>query len=218
MFAYFHFLLFLLPSYPWVFLFFLKVLNFRKIVFTIAGNLLHCESVFHLYTFLYFLPFSFLVIFPLSGQILYVSTTAHRRLCFVLLFQEQLQGYSQLYDLSRSERSKVHELAVTMATDGQPLECVGELLRVSVGPLDLSVKTVLHDAVERVVAALRYNVSPTFSRLIRKYKTLSFNKQKSRLHRTKPPSYACLTNDTKIIAQKLHISTKALAISVYFCG
>uniref|UniRef100_A0A7N6BUP1 Neuroblastoma-amplified sequence N-terminal domain-containing protein n=1 Tax=Anabas testudineus TaxID=64144 RepID=A0A7N6BUP1_ANATE len=68
--------------------------------------------------------------------------------------QEQLQGYSQLYDLSRSERSKVHELAVTMATDGQPLECVGELLRVSVGPLDLSVKTVLHDAVERVVAAL----------------------------------------------------------------
>ncbi|KAF3702766.1 Neuroblastoma-amplified sequence Neuroblastoma-amplified gene protein -like protein [Channa argus] len=68
--------------------------------------------------------------------------------------QEQLQGYSQLYDLSRSERSKVHELAVTMATDGQPLERIGELLRVAVRPLDLSVKTVLRDAVERVVAAL----------------------------------------------------------------
>uniref|UniRef100_A0A4W6EJH8 NBAS subunit of NRZ tethering complex n=1 Tax=Lates calcarifer TaxID=8187 RepID=A0A4W6EJH8_LATCA len=68
--------------------------------------------------------------------------------------QEQLQRYSQQYDLSRSERSKVHELAVTMATDGQSLECIGELLRVTVGPQDLSVKTVLHDAVARVVAAL----------------------------------------------------------------
>ncbi|XP_078145981.1 NBAS subunit of NRZ tethering complex [Centroberyx gerrardi] len=68
--------------------------------------------------------------------------------------QEQLQGYSQVYDLSRSERSKVHELAVTMATDGQPLDRIGELLQVAVGPLDLSVKTVLHDAVERVVSAL----------------------------------------------------------------
>ncbi|XP_042245765.1 neuroblastoma-amplified sequence [Thunnus maccoyii] len=68
--------------------------------------------------------------------------------------QEQLQAYSQLYDLSRSERSKVHELAVTMATDGQPLERIEELLRLAVGSLDMSVKSVLHDAVERVVAAL----------------------------------------------------------------
>uniref|UniRef100_A0A4W6EH12 NBAS subunit of NRZ tethering complex n=1 Tax=Lates calcarifer TaxID=8187 RepID=A0A4W6EH12_LATCA len=52
--------------------------------------------------------------------------------------QEQLQRYSQQYDLSRSERSKVHELAVTMATDGQSLECIGELLRVTVGPQDLT--------------------------------------------------------------------------------
>lgn len=68
--------------------------------------------------------------------------------------QEQLRGYSQLYDLSRSERSKVQELAVTMATDGHPLESIGKLLSVAVEPLDLSVKTVLHDAVVRVVAAL----------------------------------------------------------------
>lgn len=68
--------------------------------------------------------------------------------------QEQLQGYRRLYDLSRSERLKVHELAVTMVTDGHPLERIGELLKVAVGPLELSVKTVLHDAVERVVAAL----------------------------------------------------------------
>lgn len=77
--------------------------------------------------------------------------------CFVSIFQR----YSQLYDLSRSERSKVHELAVTMATDGQPLERIGELLCVAVGPLDLSVKTVLQDAMERVVAALRYSLSPS---------------------------------------------------------
>ncbi|CAL9692306.1 unnamed protein product [Knipowitschia caucasica] len=68
--------------------------------------------------------------------------------------QDQLQGYSRLYDLSRSERPKVHELAVTMATDGHPLEQIGEVLRVAVGTLDLSVETVLHDAVERVVSAL----------------------------------------------------------------
>lgn len=50
----------------------------------------------------------------------------------------------------------MHELAVIMATDGQPLEHIGELLHVAVGPLDLSVKMVLRDAVEKVVAALRY--------------------------------------------------------------
>lgn len=48
-----------------------------------------------------------------------------------------------------------------MATDGQPLERIGELLHVAVGPLDLSVKTVLQDAMERVVAALRYFLSPS---------------------------------------------------------
>ena len=66
-----------------------------------------------------------------------------------------MQSYSRVYDLSRSERSKVCELAVTMATDGQPLEQIKELLRVAVGPLDLSVKTVLQEAVKRVVTTLR---------------------------------------------------------------
>lgn len=54
----------------------------------------------------------------------------------------------------------MHELAVTMATDGQPLERIRGLLDVAVGPLDLSVKTVFGDAVEEVVAALRYRFSP----------------------------------------------------------
>lgn len=84
------------------------------------------------------------------------DSAPHHHACFVSQFQEQLRGYSQLYDLSRSERSKVQELAVTMATDGHALESIGQLLSVAVNPLDLSVKTVLHDAVVRVVAALRY--------------------------------------------------------------
>lgn len=50
-----------------------------------------------------------------------------------------------------------------MATDGQPLGRIRELLGVAVGPLDLSVKTVLGDAVEKVVAALRYQPSPLFN-------------------------------------------------------
>uniref|UniRef100_A0A3B4G7Z2 NBAS subunit of NRZ tethering complex n=1 Tax=Pundamilia nyererei TaxID=303518 RepID=A0A3B4G7Z2_9CICH len=84
----------------------------------------------------------------------HLDTLSHPFILSLKDSQEQLRAYSQLYDLSRSERSKVCELAVTMATDGQPLEQIGELLRVTVGSLDLSLKSVLHDAVERVVAAL----------------------------------------------------------------
>uniref|UniRef100_A0A8C8DVP0 NBAS subunit of NRZ tethering complex n=1 Tax=Oryzias sinensis TaxID=183150 RepID=A0A8C8DVP0_9TELE len=68
--------------------------------------------------------------------------------------QEQLRGYCELYDLSRSDRSKVCELAVTMVTDGQALGQIRELLNVAVGCHDLSVKSVLQEAVRRVVAAL----------------------------------------------------------------
>ncbi|KAM9703151.1 NBAS subunit of NRZ tethering complex [Menidia menidia] len=85
----------------------------------------------------------------------HLDTLSH---AFILSLKEsqqgRLQSYSQIYDLSRSERSKICELAVTMATDGQPLEQVKELLRVAVGPLDLSIKTVLQEAVKGVVAAL----------------------------------------------------------------
>uniref|UniRef100_A0A3Q1FX53 NBAS subunit of NRZ tethering complex n=1 Tax=Acanthochromis polyacanthus TaxID=80966 RepID=A0A3Q1FX53_9TELE len=68
--------------------------------------------------------------------------------------QEQHRGYSRLYDLSRSDGPKVFQLAVTMATDGQPLDLIGRLLSVAVGPSNLSVKSVLQEAMEKVVAAL----------------------------------------------------------------
>uniref|UniRef100_A0A8C5FM34 NBAS subunit of NRZ tethering complex n=1 Tax=Gadus morhua TaxID=8049 RepID=A0A8C5FM34_GADMO len=83
----------------------------------------------------------------------HLDTLGH---AFILSLKEsqELRDYSHAYDLSRSERSKVHRLAVTMATDGQPLGRIGELLAVAGGSPELSVKSVLHDAVARVVATL----------------------------------------------------------------
>uniref|UniRef100_A0A8C6MH96 NBAS subunit of NRZ tethering complex n=1 Tax=Nothobranchius furzeri TaxID=105023 RepID=A0A8C6MH96_NOTFU len=72
--------------------------------------------------------------------------------------------YSQLYDLSRSERSKVCEIAVTMATDGQPLSQIKELLHVAVGLVDLSVKSALTNdpqplgVLEAMVTSVHNNV------------------------------------------------------------
>nr|XP_055042803.1 NBAS subunit of NRZ tethering complex [Misgurnus anguillicaudatus] len=68
--------------------------------------------------------------------------------------EERLQQYSRIYDLSRSEQSKVHHLAVTMAMDGQPLEWIKQLLAVAVGTSDLSPKSIVKDAVERIISAL----------------------------------------------------------------
>ncbi|XP_061097581.1 NBAS subunit of NRZ tethering complex [Conger conger] len=68
--------------------------------------------------------------------------------------EEPLQQYSRVYDLSRSDREQVHDLAVTMLTDGRPLGDVQQLLEVAVGPLGLSPKRVAQDAIQRVVSAL----------------------------------------------------------------
>lgn len=68
-----------------------------------------------------------------------------------------MRKYSRIYDLSRSEQSKVRELAVTMAMDGQPLERIEQLLAVAVGTSDLSPKSIVQDAVELIITALRYS-------------------------------------------------------------
>lgn len=44
-----------------------------------------------------------------------------------------------------------------MAMDGQPLERIEQLLAVAVGTSDLSPKSVVQDAVELIVTALRYS-------------------------------------------------------------
>ncbi|XP_034143835.1 neuroblastoma-amplified sequence isoform X2 [Esox lucius] len=68
--------------------------------------------------------------------------------------QGRLQAYGRAYDLSRSDRSQVQALAVTMATDGEPLDRIGALLRVAVGDLDLSINSILQVAVGKIVSAL----------------------------------------------------------------
>ncbi|KAL7888773.1 hypothetical protein AOLI_G00037470 [Acnodon oligacanthus] len=68
--------------------------------------------------------------------------------------EERLQGYSRVYDLSRSERVKVRQLAITMALDGQPLERVEQLLTTAVYLSDLQPRSIVQEAVERIISAL----------------------------------------------------------------
>uniref|UniRef100_A0A8C6RRE7 Sec39 domain-containing protein n=1 Tax=Nannospalax galili TaxID=1026970 RepID=A0A8C6RRE7_NANGA len=68
--------------------------------------------------------------------------------------QKMLQKYSYLYDLSRSEEGKLHDQAVAMCLDGQPLRMIQQLLEVAVGPLNFSPKDVVHSAVMKIISAL----------------------------------------------------------------
>ncbi|KAM9201405.1 NBAS subunit of NRZ tethering complex [Dugong dugon] len=68
--------------------------------------------------------------------------------------QEMLQKYSNLYDLSRSEKGKVHDQAVAMCLDGQPLRMIQQLLEVAVGPLGISPKDVVQSAIRKIISAL----------------------------------------------------------------
>ncbi|XP_072794287.1 NBAS subunit of NRZ tethering complex [Vicugna pacos] len=68
--------------------------------------------------------------------------------------QETLQKYSYIYDLSRSEKEKVHDQAVAMCLDGQPLRMIQQLLEVAVGPLNISPRDVVQSAVMKIVSAL----------------------------------------------------------------
>uniref|UniRef100_A0A8C5A8F3 NBAS subunit of NRZ tethering complex n=1 Tax=Gadus morhua TaxID=8049 RepID=A0A8C5A8F3_GADMO len=88
----------------------------------------------------------------------HLDTLGH---AFILSLKEsqELRDYSHAYDLSRSERSKVHRLAVTMATDGQPLGRIGELLAVAGGSPELSVKSVYHLLTHCLILSLTHSVS-----------------------------------------------------------
>ncbi|XP_036438220.1 neuroblastoma-amplified sequence isoform X2 [Colossoma macropomum] len=68
--------------------------------------------------------------------------------------EKRLQGYSRVYDLSRSERVKVRQLAITMALDGQPLERIEQLLTTAVDLSDLQPRSIVQEAVERIISAL----------------------------------------------------------------
>uniref|UniRef100_A0A8B9PRA0 NBAS subunit of NRZ tethering complex n=1 Tax=Apteryx owenii TaxID=8824 RepID=A0A8B9PRA0_APTOW len=68
--------------------------------------------------------------------------------------QDILQKYGYLYDLSRSEREKIHDQAVAMCIDGQPLDMIQQLLEVAVGDLGLSPKDIVQCAIKEIVCAL----------------------------------------------------------------
>ncbi|XP_055491305.1 NBAS subunit of NRZ tethering complex [Leucoraja erinacea] len=72
--------------------------------------------------------------------------------------QSILQKYHHLYDLSRSESTKLHDLAVTMVLDGQSLDMMQQLLLVAVESQEISPKAVVQDAVLRVINQLGTNV------------------------------------------------------------
>uniref|UniRef100_A0A8C1T5E1 NBAS subunit of NRZ tethering complex n=1 Tax=Cyprinus carpio TaxID=7962 RepID=A0A8C1T5E1_CYPCA len=93
----------------------------------------------------------------IQQSLAHLETLSHSFPLSLKTSQELLQKYSRIYDLSRSEQSKVRHLAITMVMDGQPLERIEQLLAVSVGTSDLSVESVVQDAVERIITALRYD-------------------------------------------------------------
>ncbi|XP_006869532.1 PREDICTED: neuroblastoma-amplified sequence-like, partial [Chrysochloris asiatica] len=68
--------------------------------------------------------------------------------------QEMLQKYSNLYDLSRSDKGKLLDQAVAMCLDGQPLRMIQQLLDVAVGPLGISPKDVVKNAVMKIISVL----------------------------------------------------------------
>ncbi|XP_069829255.1 NBAS subunit of NRZ tethering complex isoform X2 [Dendropsophus ebraccatus] len=73
------------------------------------------------------------------------------------LDQDRMQNYSHMYDLSRSEKEKVRNLAVTMCLDGQSLNTIQKLLDVAVGDIDISPKDVVQSSTERIIAKLSEN-------------------------------------------------------------
>uniref|UniRef100_A0A672QJL0 Neuroblastoma-amplified sequence n=1 Tax=Sinocyclocheilus grahami TaxID=75366 RepID=A0A672QJL0_SINGR len=93
----------------------------------------------------------------IQQSLAHLETLSHSFPLSLKTSQELLQKYSRIYDLSRSEQSKVRHLAITMAMDGQPLERIEQLLAVTVGTSDLSAESIVQDAVEQIITALRYD-------------------------------------------------------------
>uniref|UniRef100_A0A671NLZ3 Neuroblastoma-amplified sequence N-terminal domain-containing protein n=1 Tax=Sinocyclocheilus anshuiensis TaxID=1608454 RepID=A0A671NLZ3_9TELE len=90
----------------------------------------------------------------IQQSLAHLETLSHSFPLSLKTSQELLQKYSRIYDLSRSEQSKVRHLAITMAMDGQPLERIDQLLAVTVGTSNLSAESIVQDAVEQIIAAL----------------------------------------------------------------
>uniref|UniRef100_A0A8D0HP89 NBAS subunit of NRZ tethering complex n=1 Tax=Sphenodon punctatus TaxID=8508 RepID=A0A8D0HP89_SPHPU len=68
--------------------------------------------------------------------------------------QDILQKYGHLFDLSRSEKEKIHNQAVTMCIDGQPLNMIQQLLEIAIGDLELTTRDIVQCAIKKVIFVL----------------------------------------------------------------
>uniref|UniRef100_A0A452IME2 Uncharacterized protein n=1 Tax=Gopherus agassizii TaxID=38772 RepID=A0A452IME2_9SAUR len=88
----------------------------------------------------------------LQQSLAHLETLNHRFItCLKNSDQEMLQKYGHLYDLSRSEKEKIHAQAVAMCIDGQPLDMIQQLLEVAVGDLELSPREIVQCAINKIV-------------------------------------------------------------------
>uniref|UniRef100_A0A674I906 NBAS subunit of NRZ tethering complex n=1 Tax=Terrapene triunguis TaxID=2587831 RepID=A0A674I906_9SAUR len=94
----------------------------------------------------------------LQQSLAHLETLNHRFISYLKNSdQEMLQKYGHLYDLSRSEKEKIHDQAVAMCIDGQPLDMIQQLLEVAVGDLELSPRDIVQCAINKIVFALSDN-------------------------------------------------------------
>ncbi|XP_053879446.1 NBAS subunit of NRZ tethering complex isoform X2 [Malaclemys terrapin pileata] len=94
----------------------------------------------------------------LQQSLAHLETLNHRFITYLKNSdQEMLQKYGHLYDLSRSEKEKIHDQAVAMCIDGQPLDMIQQLMEVAVGDLELSPRDIVQCAINKIVFALSDN-------------------------------------------------------------
>ncbi|XP_053565639.1 NBAS subunit of NRZ tethering complex isoform X2 [Bombina bombina] len=68
--------------------------------------------------------------------------------------QDRLQKYSYLYDLSRSEKDKIKDLAVTMCLEGESLDTIQKLLEAAVGFLGINPRDIVKYSTEKIIESL----------------------------------------------------------------
>ncbi|XP_030054710.1 NBAS subunit of NRZ tethering complex [Microcaecilia unicolor] len=94
----------------------------------------------------------------LQQSLAHLETLCHSFIAYLKnIDQDRLQKYGYLYDLSRSEKKKISDLAVTICMDGQPLDMIQKLLAVAVGPLEIAPRDVTYSAVQNIIASLSGN-------------------------------------------------------------
>ncbi|XP_063170753.1 NBAS subunit of NRZ tethering complex [Candoia aspera] len=91
----------------------------------------------------------------LQQSLAHLETLSHSFISYLKTSDQNiLREYGYQYDLSRSDKKRIHEQAVTMCLDGQPLNMIQKLLDVAVGDLGLSPRNIVETALIRVVGAL----------------------------------------------------------------